>query len=139
MWRSVLVLAFGMTGCVCLCDSDAAIRSRAGGNAMDCGLVAARADRTAALDCAEAAIAAGRGFQVGWREIGRDSEIRQYVAGHDGSFSLFHYDHDANNGGQACATLTESPCDDTPVRTTDVGGNDVITCTVTSNHPVCPN
>ncbi len=132
-----LASALLLAGCACLCDIDGAIGSRAGEGASDCGLVPLGADRSPALDCAAAAIAAGRGFRVGWHDRGRDSEVRRYVAGHDGSFSMFGYDGDPSGGSHACPTLTETPCADAPVRTTDASGMPVISCTATTSRTVC--
>jgi hypothetical protein len=134
MREAALVLALLGTGCACLCDTDAAVRGRAGDGAVDCGLVPFGADTTSAFDCVDAAIAAGRGAYVGWRRRGRDTELRTYLAGHDGSFALFTYD-----GGLSgeCPTLTVLPCTDMPVRSTDATGMLVMTCTTTTDHVVC--
>lgn len=102
---------------------------------MDCGFVPLRADPTAALDCATAAIAAHTAFYVGWQSLGRDSEVRTYVVGRaDGSFSTIGYDGGVSGG---CARLTESACTATPTRTTDASGRPVIACPGSTARPIC--
>ena len=133
---AAIVFAFHV-GCACTCDVFGAIQARAGAGATDCGLVPLGADPTAALDCAEAAIAAGHGVIVGWHRQGVDSEERTYIAGHDGSFSMFGYDGDPSGGSHQCPTLDEYVCDGPVTRVTAPSGMMSLTCHEASSHRVC--
>lgn len=137
--RFFVLAALTMAGCACVCDIDGAIRTRSGQDAVDCGLVPLGQDTTAAIECAQAAIAAGHGVRVGWHRRGRDSEVRTYLAGHDGSFSLLGYDSDPSGGSGQCPTLTASMCTSAPTRMTDASGTVVLTCTTMTTATVCSN
>jgi hypothetical protein len=126
------------TGCICDCDVDSVVAARAGAGATDCGFVPLGGDAEVVLSCVELAIAEGRGVHAGWARRGRDSEVRTYVAGHDGSFSLFGFDGDPSGGSGACPTLTDFPCTDTPRRSVDALGMDIVTCSSASfGNQVC--
>jgi hypothetical protein len=137
MTRLVAAAAVALAGCACLCDTDAAVRDRAGSGAIDCGFVPLGADRTRAIECATNAIAASAAVQVGWQDRGRDSEVRTYVAGHDGVYAMFGYDGDPSGGSHVCPTLVETTCTDTPVRTTDALGMPSLSCTGGATRTVC--
>jgi len=120
-------------GCACLCDIDGAVRARGGPGATDCGHVHVNEDPTTAFDCVDSAIATSHGFYVRWDQLGRDTEQRGYMAGHDGSFSFFHYGGPLGSG---CPELDEAPC--TGPITRSAGGRD-LTCPSTMSHVVCSN
>ena len=86
-----------------------------------------------AFACVDDAIAAGRGVYVRWDQRGRDTAQTAYIAGHDGSYSFFHYGGPLGSG---CGELDEAPCDG-PV-THSAGGTD-LTCTSSTSHIVCAN
>jgi hypothetical protein len=76
----VLVSLVPLVALVAGCGSDswATVQGLAGDGAIDCGFVEAGGDRTAALDCAEAAETDGDAFAVGWEQSGRDSIVRYF-------------------------------------------------------------
>lgn len=77
LFTFALLAAALAAGC---CDPWEHARALAGAGAIDCGLVPVHGDRSAALDCAEAAFLDGQAFVVGWRGSGRDSPISFYRA-----------------------------------------------------------
>ena len=73
-----------------LADEMAAL---AGADAVDCGLVAHSADVSSAYNCALAAFAAGKSFQVAFEQKGIDSTMRRaIVRGPDGMVFVMYYD-----------------------------------------------
>ncbi len=110
-------------GC-CRCDQDKELRRLTGRGATDCGLVARGEDREPALACAEAAIAAGEAFYVGYEEADvREYVIRYFASDGATTWALGFY------GGEeeACSFFGGSRCTAPPTRTTQPDG-DILDC-----------
>jgi hypothetical protein len=123
-----------LTGCVCDCDVERIVATRAGPSATSCGLVALDEDVAPTIDCLALAIAEGRAAYGGWQRRGRDTEVWTYLAGHGDSYALFGYD--GGLSGQ-CATLVETPCDELPMRFTGPEGREVLSCPSSDTLPIC--
>lgn len=107
--RLALLAAFFLSSCVCVCDADALVRDVAAEDAVDCGR-ATRNDRAPVLACVQEAIQRGVPFYGGWARIGRDTEVRTYLAQDErGEVWMFGYDGGLSGscpylGGHRCAS-----------------------------------
>jgi hypothetical protein len=109
-----LVAATGVVGCSSSspCNIDDAVRSRAGGSAVDCGHVAVQASRAAADACVVQAFQAGKPLFVEYDEQGDDSRaVSAIVRAPDGTVTMLLWDGDPSGGSHAAPTIHANGCD----------------------------
>lgn len=118
-----LLSSIALAGC-CTCDPDDAARSLAGGG-IDCGFAPSADEREPVLACAEAELAAGRPFTAGWWRLGRDTEVRTYLASDGQDTWMLVYD--GGLSGQ-CPNLAAVRCTAPPARSTSELDGEALSC-----------
>lgn len=127
MWGFVLYSVAATTAGCCRCDADDEARDLAGRGAIDCGYVLLGEDPEPALACAEAALAAGEPFYVGFQRAGIDSEVRRYVASDGATAFVLDYDGAPGGGGEGCPRFVGSTCIAQPSRIAE-GDGEILAC-----------
>ena len=95
------------------CDPDAAARTTAGDQAVDCGSVAIGADSSIVDRCVVQAFMAYKPFRAHYDRQGTDSKVVQVVVGTAmRDVSYFFYDSDPSGGSGAHPTLDHAECVD---------------------------